>query len=44
MLNWAFHQRPEEDTRSGNATTTFTIRVVPLEGNPWFVATDVPCP
>lgn len=28
-------------TRNGNATTTYRIRVVPLEGNPWFVATDV---
>lgn len=28
-------------TRNGNATTTYRIRVVPLEGNPWFVARDV---
>ena len=27
--------------RNGNATTTYRIRVVPLEGNPWFVAGDV---
>ncbi|MDQ0510621.1 Rha family transcriptional regulator [Ancylobacter amanitiformis] len=28
-------------TRSGNATTTYRIRVVPLERNPWFIAADV---
>lgn len=27
-------------TRNGNATTTYAIRVVPLEGNPWFVLAD----
>lgn len=27
-------------TRSGNATTTYRIRVVPLEGNPWFSLAD----
>ena len=26
--------------RNGTAKTTFSIRVVPLEGNPWFVAGD----
>ncbi|MFK8253277.1 BRO-N domain-containing protein [Ancylobacter terrae] len=25
---------------NGDATTTYRIRVVPLEGNPWFVAAD----
>lgn len=32
--------RNDFTTRSGNATTTFTIRVVPLEGNPWFITAD----
>lgn len=27
-------------TRTGNATTTYRIRVVPLEGNPWFSLAD----
>lgn len=27
-------------TRNGNATTTYRIRVVPLEGNPWFLVME----
>ncbi|WP_421697537.1 Bro-N domain-containing protein [Ancylobacter sp.] len=28
-------------TRNGNATTTYRIRAVPLEGNPWFALADI---
>lgn len=38
MIPRVLHQR--RTIARGNATTTYRIRVVPLEGNPWFLALD----